>query len=260
MNWSKGDVVRQVARLAGYRFERLGPRSLALIDVTRPDDGWFILDSLLERLLEDFGIDLVIDVGANEGQFGKRMRRIYAGDMISFEPVSDAFAGLRLAAASDARWKTVQCALGSADTRAVINVTSHSVFSSLLPPNSYAASAFGAAQLDTHDEEIEVRRLDRMLAEHYVDVGRRSMFLKMDTQGYDRQVFAGAGSLTHNIGVLQSEVSCRALYESMPHWTDAVALYEKSGFGIAGLFPVSRDNHLVIEYDCVMVSDRPKVR
>ena len=43
------------------------------------------------------------------------------------------------------------------------------------------------------------------------------------------------------------------LYEGMPHWTDSISIYEKAGFGIVGMFPVSRDSGKVIEYDCLLV-------
>jgi FkbM family methyltransferase len=46
--------------------------------------------------IENRGINLVLDVGANVGQFGLSLRnRGYAGQIMSFEPVSDAFNELK---------------------------------------------------------------------------------------------------------------------------------------------------------------------
>ena len=50
-------------------------------------------DLLRARLLTSERVDLLLDVGANEGQYAVRMRRAgFQGRMISFEPLSAAFA------------------------------------------------------------------------------------------------------------------------------------------------------------------------
>jgi hypothetical protein len=76
----------------------------------------------------------------------------------------------------------------------------------------------------------------------------------MDTQGYDLQVFAGVGDALRSVVALQSEISAVPIYQGMPHLTESIARFEAAGFGIAGLFPVSREKSLrIIEYDCLMV-------
>lgn len=63
------------------------------------------------RLYKAKGIDLVLDVGANIGQFHDEIRRDgYGGDIISFEPLSNAIAERRRRA-EDARWQLRQLAL-----------------------------------------------------------------------------------------------------------------------------------------------------
>ena len=72
------------------------------------------------------------------------------------------------------------------------------------------------------------------------------IFLKMDTQGYDKEAFAGMSSQIPNLFGLQSELSVVPLYEGMPHYTD-------TEYEAAGLFVVNRDaSGRVIEYDCLM--------
>lgn len=79
------------------------------------------------------------------------------------------------------------------------------------------------------------------------------VFLKMDTQGYDTAVFEGLGTALAHVVLLQSEVSLIPIYAGMPHWTESIATYEKNGFGVVGMFPVSRDSSRVVEYDCLLV-------
>jgi hypothetical protein len=80
----------------------------------------------------------------------------------------------------------------------------------------------------------------------------RNIFLKLDTQGFDAEVFKGLGSRLDDVRVLQSEISLIPIYENMPHWTESIALYESAGFGVAGMFPVNWDAGRVVEYDCLL--------
>ena len=81
------------------------------------------------------------------------------------------------------------------------------------------------------------------------------VFLKMDTQGFDLQVFRGLGEKAGHVVAIQSELSVLSLYEGAPRWTEAVRFYEDEGFAVAGLYPVTegQGGEGVIEFDCLMV-------
>ena len=55
---------------------------------------------------------------------------------------------------------------------------------------------------------------------------------------------------------LQSEVSVVPVYHNMPHLTESISFYEKAGFEIAGLYPVTTESSTlrVIEFDCLMLN------
>jgi hypothetical protein len=80
-------------------------------------------------------------------------------------------------------------------------------------------------------------------------------FLKMDTQGYDVEVFRGLGKRAREIVALQSEVALMQLYEGMPRMAEALAVYEEAGFEVSGMYPVNREENSgrVLEFDCLMV-------
>jgi hypothetical protein len=103
--------------------------------------------------------------------------------------------------------------------------------------------------------EVEVRRLDGMLDELFTGLKRPRPFLKLDTQGFDLDVFAGVGGRIREFVGLQSEVALMEIYKGMPRMPEALAAYEEAGFEIAALYPVSRQTKTarVLEYDCVMV-------
>lgn len=54
-------------------------------------------------LMQRYKIDLVIDVGANQGQFVELLSLGYPHRIVSFEPLCDAFAILQQTAATDTK-------------------------------------------------------------------------------------------------------------------------------------------------------------
>jgi len=237
--------------LSGFELERIR-KTYTLTKSSHRQDAWFSYRAQFRTIIEKHDIDIVIDAGANEGQFGQKLRSFYRGEIISFEPVSSVFEKLSRTASKDPEWKVYKMALGSRDTSLEINVPEDSVFSSLLETNKDCPGLFGQSAVGYKKERVSVRRLDRLLDEIAPDIENKHVFLKMDTQGYDMEVFKGLGNKLKYINALQSEVSLVPIYETMPHWTESISAYEEAGFGIVGMFPVSRDSGRIIEYDCLL--------
>jgi FkbM family methyltransferase len=241
-----------VQHITNWEIERLGEKSFALINKNKRADAWFSYQAQLKTVFEKYDINLVLDVGANQGQFAKRLRNFYAGDIISFEPVSEVFAALRENLSQDNNWHGYKFALGSKESMQRIFVPKHTVFSSFLKSNEYCEKRFGDLHDGLVEEIVTVRRLDNVLDEIVNEIDSKRIFIKMDTQGYDAEVFLGLGEKLDHVMVLQSEVSIIPIYENMPHWTESVSLYEEAGFSIIGMFPVTRDAEKIIEYDCLL--------
>jgi FkbM family methyltransferase len=260
-------LVRLAARLArvalgvvGLQAVRVPGRERRLIFMDRrtrravgPD---VLVNDHLRGLFERYAIDCVLDVGANVGQYGTELRHSgYRGRLLSFEPVPASAAQLRQAAAGDAGWSVHPIALGREDGTAELHVARHDVFTSFREPAAFAGRRFGQAVEIARRERVPVRRLEGVLDELLGDGPPPRCFLKMDTQGYDLDDFAGLGRWVNGIVGLQSEVAAIPLYMGMPRMAEAIACYESAGFELTGLFPVSRDEPTwrVIEFDCVMV-------
>jgi FkbM family methyltransferase len=241
-----------IENLTGFKIERYGFRSFALIDRKTGRDVWFSYLTQVRSIFKDHEIDLVLDVGANEGRFARKIRSFYPGEILSFEPVSSTFEKLAAAASSDPKWHVHKLALGNQNSTQTINVYNSTEFNSLLTTNEFCDLRYGNRLQKIGEEVVTVCRLEEILDTIVQDIETKRIFIKLDTQGYDLEVFKGLGSKLDYIKALQSEVSLIPMYESMPHWTESITTYEKEGFSVVGMFPVIRDVGRIIEYDCLL--------
>ncbi|MBC9715303.1 FkbM family methyltransferase [Streptomyces sp. TRM66268-LWL] len=205
-------------------------------------------------ILDKYEVNCVFDVGANAGQYAKRLRRSgYKGRIVSFEPVPLTFERLREAAANDPDWLVHNYALGSEEGTSTIHID-WKTMNSLLPPSDYGRGRYKRFK-NGRTEEITVRRLDAVIDEALDGIAAPCPYLKMDTQGFDLQVFEGGGKRIDEFVGLQSEIAPLRLYEGSPAMAESIAAYESRGFGITGMYPVTREpaTGRVVEFDCVMV-------
>ncbi|NOQ36261.1 MAG: FkbM family methyltransferase [Methylococcaceae bacterium] len=212
------------------------------------------LESHLHILFDLLKIDTVFDVGANKGQYGAMLRKMgYQGAIYSFEPVNSCFQDLSTISASDDNWQVFNYALGEENTTMDINVMEASEFSSLLKPNDYGKELYAHKIPVKQTESIAIKKLDDVFAE-IINNNSTKLFLKMDTQGYDLKVLAGAKEVLSQVLGLQSEISLTPLYEGMPDYLEALSRFKDSGFELTALYPVSRDpdSAALIELDCIM--------
>jgi FkbM family methyltransferase len=174
------------------------------------------------------GIDLVIDVGAATGGYGQQVRKFgYTGKIVSFEPLDTAFAELSKATAGDAGWTARQVALGSEPGEAVINIASNSDSSSLLPMESAHTEAEPSVGY-VGQQTVTVARLDDLIDEIATPESR--IFLKIDAQGFEKEVLAGAQETLRRCRGLQLELSFVPLYAGGMLIDEAVSTAYAAGF------------------------------
>ncbi len=198
----------------------------------------------LKTLLRLQDINCVLDVGANIGQFASELRMIgYTGRIVSFEPTRHVFKQLQTNFRSDTLWSGHCVALGSKSGPAIINVAHNlTVLSSFHPLKT--------ARTDVRPETVEMRRLDEL--ENIVGEHER-VFLKMDTQGFDVEVFNGARAILPRVLGLQSEICIDPLYDGMPSYLEALSTYTDAGFALYDMSLVSRAaDGCLVEMNCFM--------
>jgi FkbM family methyltransferase len=187
--------------------------------------------------LESHQVDVILDIGANSGQYATGLRdAAFKGRIISFEPLSGPFSILESKASMDPLWDCHRYALGDAERTILINVAGNAGnSSSVLPMLKSHQDAFPPANY-IGTEEVPIYRLDSVVPEilKQTDVA----FLKIDVQGFEKQVLAGSKSTVHDHCVgLQLELSFLPLYEGGMLIREAFDHAYSLGFTLTGLLP-----------------------
>ena len=186
------------------------------------------------RLLKHYEIDTVLDVGANTGQFALELmgRFGYTGKIVSFEPMESAYGVLQKAAGGHPDWETVNCALGDAPGTLQINVSENSVSSSFLPILPACEDAEPASKYVSH-ETVRVDTLDAVF--ETCCAGSKNIYLKIDTQGFEKNVLDGGASVLPGIDTVELELSLAPLYEGQMLLPEMCALMTGLGYEIVYL-------------------------
>jgi FkbM family methyltransferase len=208
----------------------------------------------LKSILTDNRIDLVFDVGANSGQFYLYLRKQigYKGRIFSFEPNPAMQVALQRLKEADEKLEVFPFALGATESSLQLNVYEDSKLSSFFSGSDHTTERFKDKFKAVRTVEVPVKTLDAFFASR-PELLKASVFLKMDTQGFDLEVFKGLQRYKDVVKFMQSELSVIPLYKNMPHFTQSINFFEAAGYRIISLIPVTRDkkkNH-VIEFDAL---------
>jgi FkbM family methyltransferase len=186
-------------------------------------------------LMQGRRINVVLDVGANTGQFAIFLRSLgYRGRIVSFEPLDEAFAALQRNSAGDANWSSHNLALGDVETTATINISANSQASSFLPFTDRALRIDPSLGY-TSTQQAKVRRLDSVVPEllRPDDVA----YLKIDAQGYEIKILDGASGVIDRFELIQVEASFVQVYENEILIADMIKFMDTLGYRIVGTEP-----------------------
>jgi len=166
--------------------------------------------SQVSSIIDKNGINLVLDVGANVGQFGTDLRNAgYNGQIISFEPASAPFQHLAKRSQKDKLWTVFNFALGDCIEEADLNIASNSgLSSSILEPNLH--SIFFPTIIFNHSERIQISTLSTFIKNHHL--ADRKILLKIDAQGYENLILQGAIEIFDSVISTYLELSLVELY------------------------------------------------
>jgi len=191
----------------------------------------------MQRLLAYHNIDLVFDVGANIGQYAKLLRELgYSGRIVSFEPLSSAYSQLKAVSKKEPLWEIApQTAIGNQEGEIIINIAGNSQSSSALPMlDAHLESAPESAY--SGSETVKLSRLDT-IAKDYIKSETKSIFLKIDVQGLEKQVIEGATAILPLVKGIKLELSLVPLYEGQVLFKEMIDIIEKLGYELYGIEP-----------------------
>lgn len=213
------------------------------------------LDRQLALALEGARVERVLDVGANVGQYARRLRAAgWRGDILSFEPLLDIRAALEAAAADDPAWEVAPAvAVGAAVGAGMFERSNESDMSSLRPQTE-RLRALSPSSAVAEVLDVEVRPLGALVTPRHA--GER-LFLKIDVQGGEDAVLDGVGPLWARLVGIQLELALTRLYEGERGYLETCARLESLGFRLALVLPGYFDGKLrrQLQFDGVFLRD-----
>jgi FkbM family methyltransferase len=177
---------------------------------------------------------MVFDVGAHVGEYAARLRAMgYKGRIISFEPQAEAFAALSRRAVLDPYWEALHFALGDREGERVLNISRNSWSSSFLPvlPDILRVEPT-IAKVGT--ERVRVEVLDRVYR-NLANPSENNILLKIDAQGYEPMVLAGAREFLSCCVAVQLEMALLPSYQDQTLFPEMIGFMRKSGFELVHL-------------------------
>jgi FkbM family methyltransferase len=175
-------------------------------------------------------IDVVLDVGANAGQYGHWLRSLgYHGRLISFEPGERAFRALQEAAKPDPLWDCHHFALGPRDGSLELRISHDSIGSSAFTPTARKMELTPEAVQDS-TEHAAMRSL-ASLWRSLGCAGTRA-YLKVDVEGFELEVLRGANSVLKDLSYMELELSFAPVYSGAPLFGEVFAFASAHGFDV----------------------------
>lgn len=210
---------------------------------------------VLQKLIQDYQIKTVFDIGANEGQFAQELiTNGYSGTIVSFEPLSTAWEKLKHQANRHSNWVVPeQIALGSSEGKVTINIAGNSQSSSILSmENLHSTAAPDSSYVAT--EEVKLTTLDSFLHNH-PNLQNPNILIKVDTQGYEMDVLRGAEETLKKAVMVEVELSFAELYKGQTLYKGVIDFMESHGFQLWSLFPIFTDKSTarLLQADAIFV-------
>jgi len=189
----------------------------------------------------NFKVDTLLDVGANSGQYAGLMRELgYKGTIHSFEPTSNAFKLLSNKSKKDKNWHIHQLAIGSNAGEIEINISENSFSSSILEIEKMHVQSAPQSRY-INKETVPIETIDNLFS--VITKGGKSIYIKIDTQGYESEVLKGAENNLHKIQCIQLEMSLVKLYKKEWLFEEILSYMKKKYFEIYTIEPEFYDTN-----------------
>lgn len=182
-------------------------------------------------IVDAYDYDLVVDVGANEGQFCQiALRYFNKVDIYTFEPIPDVYDILVHRFKDEERVFPFNVGIGSTSTKKVFNIFNQSATSSFLEASKHQGEYYPGSIDRTKKIEVSLVSLSDILS----DTDHKNIFLKIDVQGYELEVLKGAENIFDKVNMILVECSFVEFYIGQPLFDDIYSFLKSKGYEYRG--------------------------
>jgi len=181
-------------------------------------------------LRKEKNVKTLIDIGANDGKFGRFLARFFsAEDIFAFEPIPGCIPQIESLKIPNIKIFNVALSDYNGETQFFLN--SYPPASSILNVSKHSKDEFP----QTSDEKIitvKVTRLDDILDAKQL---KRDIFMKIDVQGLEDKVIKGGEKILEITKLLLIEMSFVPFYNGQPLFEEVHDQLKKLGFRFSGI-------------------------
>jgi FkbM family methyltransferase len=206
------------------------------------------------RWIQEIGINTIIDVGANIGQFTLMINQILPDASIyAFEPLRECFQQLKNSTKKINSIKYFNVALGSEEKETTIYKNKFSASSSLLKMEKLHKEIFPF----TNAEEVEKIKVVTLGSLRNEISWKSKILLKVDVQGFEIEVLKGIGTVMKMIDIIIIETSFVKLYQGQPLFNEVYSYLIGNGFRFIGNFEQLKDPKTgrILQADSIFIRD-----
>lgn len=165
-------------------------------------------NKIRSMLIKRINPDLVIDCGANSGQWGLFIKNEFPDlRLMSFEPLVSVFEELKQRIIKYNQWEVFNIALSSFSGTSLIQRASNEGMSSSLNRPILHTRVHPEITFN-EGAEVSVSTLD------FFNLNAEKIFLKIDVQGHEDSVLVGAKQTLSSVVMIEIESSFTPLYQS----------------------------------------------
>jgi len=205
--------------------------------------------------IHDLNIDTILDIGANVGQAAINFCTLFpTAKVYSFEPVPDCFDKLKRVATTFLNLSVYNFALGNETGQVDFHQNAYSPASSILNMSDEHIRSYPKTTKSSVIN-VPIRRLDDVAAE--LNISDRRILIKIDVQGYEKNVIAGGTDVLKQAKIIVVETSIKSLYEGDSSFRDLYYILSKHGFDYHGSLEqlIDPKTGAVLQQDAIFVNN-----
>ena len=175
----------------------------------------------------------VVDVGANKGQFSLFALEIFPKARVwAFEPLAEPRRKYLSVLENEPRAHIFSTGIGPKSEEAVMHVSNRDDSSSLLPITATQTALFPSTYA-VGEECVSIAPLSNFLSESEIS---GPALLKIDVQGYEKEVLKGCSDLLRKFDFVYVECSFIELYQGQALACDVIDILHKNKYKLMGIY------------------------